>query len=147
MDSSPNLSNQPQMKQSSNSSSNRAEKKQATNSSSSKGKKKKSANSSSKDAKKNQTNNPSPPFPCFPGTSLELIVASLLLTGKLRVDSVQLFRQATMIVGLTGKYITLDDLNNNNNNSNVDSMVKFLNENGNGTVDEIFHALKKKTNS
>ncbi|GED31443.1 hypothetical protein BCE02nite_25840 [Brevibacillus centrosporus] len=73
-------------------------------------------------------------------------MASLLLTGKLRVDSVQLFRQATMIVGLTGKYITLDDLNNNSNN-NVDSMVNFLNENGNVTVDEIFQALKKKMNS
>lgn len=146
MDSSPNSSNQPQKKQSSSSTANRAKKKQATNSSSGNGKKKKSANSSSKDAKKNQTNNQSTPLPCFPGTSLELIVASLLLTGKLRVDSVQLFRQATMIVGLTGKYITLDDLNNNSNN-NVDSMVNFLNENGNVTVDEIFQALKKKMNS
>ncbi|MFJ9499068.1 hypothetical protein [Brevibacillus centrosporus] len=145
MDSSPNSSNQPQKKQSSSSSANRAEKKQATNSSSGNGKKKKSANSSSKDAQKNQTNNQSTALPCFPGTSLELIVASLLLTGKLRVDSVQLFRQATMIVGLTGKYITLDDLNNSNNN--VDSMVNFLNENGNVTVDEIFQALKKKMNS
>jgi hypothetical protein len=146
MDSSPNSSNQPQKKQSSSSSANRAEKKQATNSSSGNGKKKKSANSSSKDAQKNQTNNQSTALPFFPGTSLELIVASLLLTGKLRVDSVQLFRQATMIVGLTGKYITLDDLNNNSNN-NVDSMVNFLNENGNVTVDEIFQALKKKMNS
>ena len=146
MDSSPNSSNQPQKKQPSNSSANRSEKKQNNNSSSSNGKKKKSANSSSKDAKKNQTNHSSPPFPCFPGTSLELIVASLLLTGMLRVDSVQLFRQATMIVGLTGKYITLDDLNNNNNN-HVESMVNFLNENGNVTVDEIFQALKKKMNS
>ncbi len=67
-------------------------------------------------------------------------MAILLLTGKLRVDAVQLFRQATMIVSLTGKYITLGDLNN----KNVDNMLKVLNDNGNMTVDEIIQTLKKE---
>ncbi|XOS92890.1 hypothetical protein ACLMAB_03880 [Brevibacillus laterosporus] len=51
-----------------------------------------------------------------------------------------MFRQATMIVSLTGKYITLGDLNN----KNVDNMLKILNDNGNMTVDEIIQVLNKK---
>ena len=72
------------------------------------------------------------------GNRLELLVAALLVTGKLRVDSVQLFRQATMIVSLTGKYNTLA------NQTNVDNLIKFLNDNGNMTLDEMLQALKKK---
>lgn len=75
------------------------------------------------------------------GSNLEIVVAALLLTGKLRVDSVQLFRQATMIVNLTGKYTTLTKMNN----SNVDKMIQFLNDNGNMTIDEIIQAFKSKT--
>ncbi|QOT00011.1 hypothetical protein JNUCC42_04460 [Brevibacterium sp. JNUCC-42] len=96
-----------------------------------------SQNSSSNVKKKRSTNNSSI-LNCLNGNNLELIVAVLLLTGKLRVDAVQLFRQATMIVSLTGKYITLGDLNN----KNVDNMLKFLNNNGNMTVDEIIQALE-----
>ncbi|QDX94578.1 hypothetical protein EEL32_18110 [Brevibacillus laterosporus] len=117
-----------------NSSSN-VKKKRSTNNSSSNAKKKQSTNK-----KKKQSTNNSSILHCLNGNNLELIVAVLLLTGKLRVDAVQLFRQATMIVSLTGKYITLGDLNN----KNVDNMMKFLNDNGNMTVDEIIQALKKK---
>lgn len=73
--------------------------------------------------------------------NLEIVVAALLLTGKLRVDSVQLFRQATMIVSLTGKYKTLAGMNN----SNVNNMINFLNNNGNMTLDEVIQAFKSKT--
>ncbi|MNW39730.1 hypothetical protein D3C74_168230 [compost metagenome] len=76
----------------------------------------------------------------FQGKNMEIIVAALLVTGKLRVDAVQLFRQATMIVSLTGKYKTLANMNN----SNVSNMVKFLNENGDMTLDEVIQAFKSK---
>ncbi len=137
-------SNRTKKKQTNNQSSNQAKKKQANNRSSNGAEKKQANNRSSNGAeKKDQAKVQSALLPCLNGRSLELIVASLLLTGKLRVDAVQLFRQATMIVSLTGKYLTLDDLNN----KNVDNMLKFLNDNGNVTVDEIFQAFKKKMES
>ncbi|MGG0753648.1 hypothetical protein [Brevibacillus laterosporus] len=116
-----------------------AGKKQSTGNSSSNAKKKQSTGNSSSDAKKKQSTDNSTNSHCH-NNNLELIVAILLLTGKLRVDAVQLFRQATMIVSLTGKYITLGDLNN----KNVDNMLKVLNDNGNMTVDEIIQTLKKE---
>jgi hypothetical protein len=73
------------------------------------------------------------------GKNLEIIVAALLLTGKLNVDSVTIFKQATLFVGLTGKYKTLIK------NSNVDNMVKFLNDNGDMTLDEVLQAFTQKT--
>lgn len=92
-------------------------------------------------ANKTKKNGPSLSLlPSFNGQRLEWIVAALLLSGKLRVDSVQLFRQATMFISLTGKYKTLA------NQSNVENMIKFLNDNGNMTLDEMLQALKKKIN-
>lgn len=73
------------------------------------------------------------------GKNAEVIVAALLLTGKLAFDGVTLFKDATMIVTLTGKYKTLG------NNGNVDKMVKFLNENGNMTLDEVIQAFRVQT--
>ncbi|AWX57754.1 MULTISPECIES: hypothetical protein [Brevibacillus] len=130
-------------KQSTNGSSNNEKKKQSTNGSSNNEKKKQSTNGSSNNEKKKPTTNNQSALQCLTGPNLEILVAVLLLTGKLRVDSVQLFRQATMIVGLTGEFITLSDLNN----KNVDNMLKFLNDNGNMTVDDIISALKKKMNN
>ncbi|MBA4535368.1 hypothetical protein [Brevibacillus halotolerans] len=127
-------------KQSANNSLDNEKRKQPTDNSSDNKKKKQPTNYSSNNKKKKQSTNNSSILHCMNGNNLELIVAALLLTGKLRVDAVQLFRQATMIVSLTGKYVTLGDLNN----TNVDSMLKFLNDNGNITVDEIIQALKKK---
>ncbi|MED4586102.1 hypothetical protein [Brevibacillus choshinensis] len=138
-----NSSSNAAKKESSNHSKNKAAKKQSTKNSSNNAKKKQSTNKSSNNAKEKQSTNSSSNLHCLNGNNLELIVAVLLLTGKLRVDAVQLFRQATMIVSLTGKYITLGDLSNNN----VDNMLKFLNDNGNMTVDEIIEGLKKKMDS
>ncbi|KQL43982.1 hypothetical protein AN963_21285 [Brevibacillus choshinensis] len=138
-----NSSNNAAKKQSSNQSKNNAVKKQSTKNSSSNAKKKQSNNKSSGNAKEKQSTNSSSNLHCLNGNNLELIVAVLLLTGKLRVDAVQLFRQATMIVSLTGKYITLGDLSNNN----VDNMLKLLNDNGNMTVDEMIQGLKNKMDS
>lgn len=75
---------------------------------------------------------------------LEYTVAALLLTGKLRVDSVQMYRDASLFVSLVGKYKSLSDLNSN---SNVDKLVSFLDENSNLTLNEIMTALKKKADS
>lgn len=45
---------------------------------------------------------------------LEFTVAALLLTGKPKVDSIQMYTDASMFVRLVGKYKTLSDLSNNN---------------------------------
>ncbi|MFD3257705.1 MULTISPECIES: hypothetical protein [Paenibacillus] len=74
--------------------------------------------------------------------SLEYTVAALLLTGKLRVDSVQLFREASLVITLTGQYKTLAM-----NGTNIDKMVKFLDNNGDMTLNEVIEALKKKSNN
>lgn len=74
---------------------------------------------------------------------LEFTVAALLLTGKLRVDSVQMYTDASMFVSLVGKYKSLSDLSS----GNVDKLVSFLDDNGSLTLDEIMSALKKKTDN
>ncbi|MGG1616744.1 hypothetical protein ACIFQM_02080 [Paenibacillus sp. NRS-1782] len=89
--------------------------------------------------KKNGLNSNSSIFSALQGKNVEVIVAALLLTGKLHVDSVTLYRQATLLVGLTGKYKTLAA-----DPSNVDNMVKFLNDNGNMTLDQVIQAFQKK---
>jgi len=94
--------------------------------------------SKSKNNTKKNGNGGASIFNSLSSNRLEIIVAALLLTGKLRVDSVQLFRQATLIVGLTGKYKTLA------NQTNIDKIIKFLNDNGNITLDEMIEALKQK---
>ncbi|BCG60204.1 hypothetical protein [Paenibacillus sp. URB8-2] len=72
---------------------------------------------------------------------LELTVAALLLTGKLKVDSVQLYTDASLVISLVGKYKTLSDLSD----SNVDKLVSFMNDNGGLTLNDLMEALKKKT--
>lgn len=71
------------------------------------------------------------------GNNLEFIVAALLITGKLRVDAVQLFREATMIVSLVGQYNTLKKINN----TNVDDLINFINNNANLTLNELVQAM------
>ncbi|MEK5463630.1 hypothetical protein [Paenibacillus sp. FSL M7-0896] len=71
---------------------------------------------------------------------LEFAVAALLLTGKLKVDSIQMYTDASMFVSLVGKYKTLSDLSNDN----VDKLVSFLDNNSSLTLNEIMAALKKK---
>lgn len=64
---------------------------------------------------------------------LEFAVAALLLTGKLKVDSIQMFTDASLVVSLVGKYKTLSNLSQ----SNVDKLVSFLDDNSSLTLNEI----------
>jgi len=90
--------------------------------------------------KKKQSSKDSSLFGTFKEKNLDIVVAALLLTGRLRVDSIQLFRDASMIVGLVGKYKTISGLNT----SNVEKMVDFLNKNGSMTLDEVIEAIGQK---
>ena len=94
-------------------------------------------------AKKIGKNNNVSTLDLLQGKNLEIIVAALLVTGKLRVDAVQLFRQATMIVSLTGQYKTLQKMNN----SNVNNLIDFINNNGNLTLDELIQGIRGNTES
>ncbi|QGG48832.1 hypothetical protein FTV88_2743 [Heliorestis convoluta] len=74
----------------------------------------------------------------FLGKNLDIVTAALLLTGKLKVDSVKLFRGSPVVsVELLGKY-----LNNNNEKSN--KLAEFLKKNGDMTIDEVFEAFQKR---
>ncbi|WP_231578324.1 hypothetical protein NYE80_27700 [Paenibacillus sp. FSL H7-0357] len=70
-------------------------------------------------------------------------MAALLLSGKLKVDSVQMFTDASLLVSLVGKYKSLGNLSD----SNVDKLVSFLNDNSSLTLNEIMAALKKKSDN
>ena len=70
---------------------------------------------------------------------MEIIAASLLLLGKLKVDSVLLYRNSpTVTVTLVGAF-QKESKNNN-------KMADFLNENGDITIDEIFDGIQKRMN-
>lgn len=72
------------------------------------------------------------------GNDIEIVAASLLLLGKLKVDSVQLYRDQPIIaVSLLGEFKTLKE-------SKVNEMTDFLEKNGDMTLDEIIESLKKK---
>lgn len=75
------------------------------------------------------------------GKDLDIIAASLLLLGKLKVESVQLFRNSpTITVTLLGQYRSTQDDKANN-------MAKFLEQNGDMTIDDVFAALNKRMNN
>lgn len=75
------------------------------------------------------------------GKDLDIIAASLLLLGKLKVESVQLFRNSPTIgVTLIGKYKNLKD------DTAEKNMSDFLDENGDMTLDEVFEELSKRMN-
>ena len=72
------------------------------------------------------------------GKDLEIVAASLLLLGKLKVDSVQLFRDKPVIsVTLLGEFKSLND-------NKVNEMADFLKENGDLTLDEVFEGIKRR---
>lgn len=71
----------------------------------------------------------------------ELAIVALLLSGKLKFDSVELFREASLAVSLVG---TFNKKDTNMDEDRVNQIVDFLDENGNMTIDEIFKAFKKK---
>ncbi len=76
----------------------------------------------------------------FKGKDLEIVAASLLLLGKLKVDSVQLFREKPVIsVTLLGEFKSFND-------KKVNEMANFLEENGDMTLDELFERIKKRMN-
>lgn len=104
------------------------------------GKNKKQQNNSSK---KNKTSN-STVLDSLQGHNLEFIVAALLVTGKLRVDAVQIFREATLIVSLVGQYNTLKKMDNTNN-ANMNNLIDFINNNANLTVAELVQAMGGNT--
>ncbi|WP_394191176.1 hypothetical protein [Paenisporosarcina quisquiliarum] len=75
------------------------------------------------------------------GKDLEIITASLLLLGKLKVDYVSLFRNTPDVsVTLIGKYKKTKE-------DKANSLTEFLNENGDITMDEVFEALSKRMNN
>lgn len=62
----------------------------------------------------------------------------MLLTGQLKVDSVEVYRMnPTINVTLVGKFLTKDQ-------NNTNALIDFLNENGDITIDEIFDAFQQK---
>ena len=67
----------------------------------------------------------------------ELVIVALLLSGKLKFDSVELFREASLVVSLVGAFKGADT-------DRVNQMVDFLDENGDITIDEIFDAFQQK---
>ncbi|HEX6594379.1 MAG TPA: hypothetical protein VF095_07305 [Bacillota bacterium] len=72
------------------------------------------------------------------GKNLELVAASLLLSGKLKVDSVELFRMSPVVnVTLIGKYVTRET-------DKTNASADFLEENGDLTLDEVFDAFQKR---
>ena len=74
------------------------------------------------------------------GKDLEIVAASLLLLGKLRVDSVELFRdEPSVVVSLVGKF-------NKAKNGKSNQMADFLKENGDMTLDDLFEGIKKRMN-
>lgn len=75
------------------------------------------------------------------GQDLEIIAASLLLLGKLKVESVQLYRNSpTLSVTLIGEYKSI-------NKDKTNKMEDFLNQNGDITLDEVLDALTKRMNN
>lgn len=76
----------------------------------------------------------------FQDKKLDIIAAALLLTGKLKVDSVEMFRNSAVVnVTLIGKYKT-------NDNKRVNNMVDFMNENGDITLNEVVEAMSVMMN-
>jgi len=75
------------------------------------------------------------------GKDLDIIAASLLLLGKLQVESVELFRNSPIIgISLVGKYRSKED-------EKVNHMANFLEENGEMTLEDIFDAYNNRMNN
>ena len=75
------------------------------------------------------------------GKDLDIIAASLLLLGKLQVESVELFRDSPIIgVSLVGNYRSKEK-------EKVNRVANFLEENGDLTLEDIFDAFNKRMNN
>lgn len=74
------------------------------------------------------------------GNDLEIVVASLLLVGKLKVEAVQLFRgQPVVGVTLLGQFKSADNQKDN-------EMADILEENEDLTFDEVFAGIRRQMN-
>lgn len=73
--------------------------------------------------------------------NLEFVTALLLLTEKLKVESILLSRKGGVEVTLIGEFCTIDDTGKS---SRVEQLASFLKQNGGMTMDEVFSAFKKR---
>ncbi|RIJ67141.1 hypothetical protein CW357_06305 [Rummeliibacillus sp. TYF005] len=72
------------------------------------------------------------------GKHLDIVAAALLLSGKIKVDAVQLFRDSPIItVTLIGKF-------QSNKKKKSNALSDFLDENGDLTIQEVFEAIQDK---
>lgn len=69
------------------------------------------------------------------GVTLDYVVAALLLTGKLTVDSLTLFKEATVVIGLTGRFLTKDDY------KKLNDIVQNINDNQEVEIGEILKSI------
>ncbi|SDH81756.1 hypothetical protein SAMN05192534_11244 [Alteribacillus persepolensis] len=71
------------------------------------------------------------------GSNLDVIAAVLLLTGRLKVESVQVYRGYPIIqVTLLGEYKRVSP------KEKADKMADFLKENDDITIDDVMEAIK-----
>ncbi|MFD1206891.1 MULTISPECIES: hypothetical protein [Sporosarcina] len=81
----------------------------------------------------NRSNKPYTLGDLFKGKDLEIVTATLLLFGKLKVDYVSLFREEPVIaVTLLGTF---------KKNKTENEMENFLRENGALTLEEVFNGI------
>lgn len=74
------------------------------------------------------------------GNDLDLVAASLLLVGKLKVSSVQLYRgQPVVEVTLVGQFKSTESQKGN-------AMDSFFEQNGDITLDEVFEGIRRQVN-
>ncbi|WP_158738571.1 hypothetical protein [Alteribacillus sp. YIM 98480] len=89
----------------------------------------------------NKNNSSLPPYTVadlLNGHNLDIIAAVLLVTGKLKVNTVEIYRgEPTVEVHLIGDY-------KNGTNDKATKMADFLKENGDMTVDDVMEAIKQR---
>jgi len=74
------------------------------------------------------------------GKQLEIVTAALLITGKLKVDVISVFRDSPVIsVNLLGQFRTKPVPSDKSN-----ALAQFLEENGDMTIDDIIDAISKR---
>jgi len=74
------------------------------------------------------------------GKQLEIVTAALLITGKLKVDVISVFRDSPVIsVNLLGQFRRKPQENDKSN-----ALAQFLEENGDMTIDDIIDAIQKR---
>jgi|SRR5699024_2734480 hypothetical protein len=76
------------------------------------------------------------------GRNLEIIAAALLLTGKLRINYISIYRDEPRIDALlTGKFMQSDS-----KKSNIDQLRDLLENNGDMTVNDLFNSIHQRLN-